>query len=176
MKNIDRNLIVRVSKNDKKAFTDLYNIIANPVMAYVNRYYYGYAHLEDAVMDVLSNLPDLCFKFLDKKEHDFLAWIKCVAKNKTTDYYRKNNKEVSLEDNYNYKDNSYEAIYDSFLASELKNILEYTEYEILILYVVYEESINDIATSLNKKPDQIRYIYKKAIKKSKIYLKSTGMY
>ena len=78
--------------------------------------------------------------------------------------------------NKDVKDNSYEAIYDSFLASELKNILEYTEYEILILYVVYEESINDIAASLNKKPDQIRYIYKKAIKKSKIYLKSTGMY
>lgn len=132
---------------------------------------------DDVLLNIWNNID--CF---DNKKGNFKSWIISISKFKAIDYKRKNNKFVQKINDFPSNIHDKENVEEDFIISEeraevaelFKN-LNQQDRIIFIRRYLNEESIDDIARSMNLSKD---YIYNRISrgKKKLRALKEAGLY
>ena len=137
-------------ENSKKQL--FYNILS-----YTKNYELSEDLLQETYVKFLTNI-----KNIDDKVN-VLGYLMVMSKNITLDYFKKNNRIETLnEEDISFEDNK---IYETMLVSKIKEILNDTEFKILILHILGELTFNEIKDIVKKPLGTVLWIYNKSLKK-----------
>ena len=165
---MDDFLIVKaLKKGDEKAFDKLYKKYKNLVFFVIIDIVKNKLDAEEILQDVFVCIYNKINSF---DGSNFKAWLLIIAKNKALDFYRTKKNNIEYDDNklneLVYRETNCDDIY-----YDLKNILSYDEFMVLILSAVYDIKHKDIGAYLNKPTGTISYLYYVACKKAKEKMK-----
>lgn len=168
---IDQDLIKKVALGDEKAFTDLYNLISNSLVVYVDLIIKDKQAAEDIVIELFTKIPEIIKDYYSSEKSKFTTFLYNIAKNRAISYLRSRGakKEISIEEAYVGKERSVTYQYDEFRIEELERILTRVEYQIIILKYVNGYDLNEIADLFHVSRAKIKSIRRKAFKKIKEY-------
>ena len=149
---IDRSIILKVAKNDRKSYEILFREYINRIALIIDLYLDNKDKSIDLAMDLIVNLPEL---IRDKyNRHDnFEAWLFTIAKNKALSYIRKiYDREVPLNEDIivNRKNDN------GFRIEELKDVLSKDNFKIIMLKFVVCLTHKEIAKELNVSVNYIK--------------------
>lgn len=137
-------------ENSKKQL--FYNILS-----YTKNYELSEDLLQETYVKFLTNI-----KNIDDKVN-VLGYLMVMSKNITLDYFKKNNRIESLnEEDISFEDNK---IHETMLVSKIKEILNDIEFKILILHILGELTFNEIKDIVKKPLGTVLWIYNKSLKK-----------
>ena len=137
-------------ENSKKQL--FYNILS-----YTKNYELSEDLLQETYVKFLTNI-----KNIDDKVN-VLGYLMVMSKNITLDYFKKNNRIETLnEEDISFEDNK---IHETMLVSKIKEILNDTEFKILILHILGELTFNEIKDIVKKPLGTVLWIYNKSLKK-----------
>ena len=137
-------------ENSKKQL--FYNILS-----YTKNYELSEDLLQETFVKFLTNI-----KNIDDKVN-VLGYLMVMSKNITLDYFKKNNRIETLnEEDFSFEDNK---IHETMLVSKIKEILNDTEFKILILHILGELTFNEIKDIVKKPLGTVLWIYNKSLKK-----------
>ena len=107
-------LVKRIAKDrDEIAFSELFDYIAPKINAYYIKNNLDFAQAEELTQEVLSTIWSKAYLFNPQKSK-FVTWSFTIARNKKIDFYRKNKKNITNEQDIrdfmyeNNKANDYE--------------------------------------------------------------------
>lgn len=137
-------------ENSKKQL--FYNILS-----YTKNYELSEDLLQETYVKFLTNI-----KNIDDKVN-VLGYLMVMSKNITLDYFKKNNRIETLnEEDISFED---DKINETMLVSKIKEILNDTEFKILILHILGELTFNEIKDIVKKPLGTVLWIYNKSLKK-----------
>lgn len=137
-------------ENSKKQL--FYNILS-----YTKNYELSEDLLQETYVKFLTNI-----KNIDDKVN-VLGYLMVMSKNITLDYFKKNNRIETLnEEDISFEDNK---IHETMLVSKIKEILNDSEFKILILHILGELTFNEIKDIVKKPLGTVLWIYNKSLKK-----------
>ena len=137
-------------ENSKKQL--FYNILS-----YTKNYELSEDLLQETYVKFLTNI-----KNIDDKVN-VLGYLMVMSKNITLDYFKKNNRIETLnEEDISFEDNK---IHETMLVSKIKEILNDTEFKILILHILGELTFTEIKDIVKKPLGTVLWIYNKSLKK-----------
>ena len=91
------NLIQKISiDRDEKAFSEIFDFIAPKINAYYIKNNLDFAQAEELTQEVLSTIWSKAYLFNPQKSK-FVTWSFTIARNKKIDFYRKNIKNITDE-------------------------------------------------------------------------------
>lgn len=137
-------------ENSKKQL--FYNILS-----YTKNYELSEDLLQETYVKFLTNI-----KNIDDKVN-VLGYLMVISKNITLDYFKKNNRIETLnEEDISFEDSK---IHETMLVSKIKEILNDIEFKILILHILGELTFNEIKDIVKKPLGTVLWIYNKSLKK-----------
>ena len=137
-------------ENSKKQL--FYNILS-----YTKNYELSEDLLQETYVKFLTNI-----KNIDDKVN-VLGYLMVMSKNITLDYFKKNNRILTLnEEDISFEDNK---IHETMLVLKIKEILNDIEFKILILHILGELTFNEIKDIVKKPLGTVLWIYNKSLKK-----------
>lgn len=137
-------------ENSKKQL--FYNILS-----YTKNYELSEDLLQETYVKFLTNI-----KNIDDKVN-VLGYLMVMSKNITLDYFKKNNRIETLnEEDISFEDNK---IHETMLVLKIKEILNDIEFKILILHILGELTFNEIKDIVKKPLGTVLWIYNKSLKK-----------
>ena len=137
-------------ENSKKQL--FYNILS-----YTKNYELSEDLLQETYVKFLTNI-----KNIDDRVN-VLGYLMVMSKNITLDYFKKNTRIETLnEEGISFEDNK---IHETMLVSKIKEILNDTEFKILILHILGELTFNEIKDIVKKPLGTVLWIYNKSLKK-----------
>ena len=100
------NLIQKISiDRDEKAFSEIFDFIAPKINAYYIKNNLDFDQAEELTQEVLSTIWSKAYLF-DPQKSKFITWSFTIARNKKIDFYRKNKKNIT--DDQDIRDFLYE--------------------------------------------------------------------
>ena len=167
--NLERKLVSALNSKDKtkieSVFRQIYDSYFKLVYFCVSNYINVHEDIEDIVADVFVSF----FNHLDSINIDgsIKYYLTTTAKNKAINFVKKK-KEVILEDNV-LNSMKYESKPNLLLLS-LNEKLTKEERYIIVSHVLYDYTLNEIATELNENLNTIKSKYRRTIQKLKLIL------
>lgn len=167
--NLERKLVSALNSKDKtkieSVFRQIYDSYFKLVYFCVSNYINVHEDIEDIVADVFVSF----FNHLDSINIDgsIKYYLTTTAKNKAINFVKKK-KEVLLEDNV-LNSMKYESKPNLLLLS-LNEKLTKEERYIIVSHVLYDYTLNEIATELNENLNTIKSKYRRTIQKLKLIL------
>jgi RNA polymerase sigma-70 factor, ECF subfamily len=168
MKDVNTEVIRRAQEGDADTISLLYERYHTSIFRYL---YYRVGDRETAE-DLTSEVFVRMLRFLGSFQPpaaSFQAWLFQIARNLSTDHFRKNSihKIVQLEENLVTSDSNPADTVDQILTSEkLLNALSKLnedQREVIILRFIVEMPISEAARSLNKTEDAIKGLQRRAL-------------
>lgn len=166
----DRKYISRFQNGDFEAFGVLYERYIDQIYAFIYRKTGEKEIAEDLTSQVwMKALKSLEF-FWEQENAGFKSWIYRIAHNTVIDHYRTAKTQLDLDSIYDIgiSQNFAEQIDDSDTLKKVLNYLDtlkQIEKEIVILRVWDDLSYADIATICDKKEDNCKKIFSRALEK-----------
>jgi RNA polymerase sigma-70 factor (ECF subfamily) len=181
MSSSERDLILRATQGDKKAFGALYEIYLDPIYRFIFYRVSNEQEAEDMAEEVFirawNSLPNL----KDGAEiQNFRSWLYRVARNLIVDRYRKKNLEVEMEDQTFLTDQTPQpdaAVLmeeESSLLRDAIRKLEEPFREVLVHRFVNELSHAETAGLMGLRENHIRVLQYRALKKLRSILEAGG--
>ena len=167
--NLEKKLVSALNSKDKakieSVFRQIYDSYFKLVYFCVSNYINVHEDIEDIVADVFVSF----FNHLDSINIDgsIKYYLTTTAKNKAINFVKKK-KEVLLEDNV-LNSMKYESKPNLLLLS-LNEKLTKEERYIIVSHVLYDYTLNEIATELNENLNTIKSKYRRTIQKLKLIL------
>ena len=167
--NLERKLVSALNSKDKtkieSVFRQIYDSYFKLVYFCVSNYINVHEDIEDIVADVFVSF----FNHLDSINIDgsIKYYLTTTAKNKAINFVKKK-KEVILEDNV-LNSMKYESK-PNLLLLTLNEKLTKEERYIIVSHVLYDYTLNEIATELNENLNTIKSKYRRTIQKLKLIL------
>jgi RNA polymerase sigma-70 factor (ECF subfamily) len=162
----DEHLIQQFVQGDLIAFDSLYDRHVKAVFNRV-RYTIPQTDVEDVTQDVfcaaLRSLP----KF--RGEAQFTTWLRTLTNHKVAEYYRRRSRkketmQVDLEHAEKQSDHSNaSSLEDLITLQNALNSLPNLYREVILLRFAEEMPFNEIADCLNKKPEAVKSLYRRAM-------------
>lgn len=168
----DRKYVTRFQNWDFSAFEVLYERYIDKIYAFVLRKTSDHEVAEDLTSQIWMKVLKSLEFFWEKENAGFSSWLYRIAGNTVIDYYRCNKSDTSLDD-------VVEIWFSQDIASHiddtdtLERVLEYLEElkpiekEIVILRVWDDLSYKEIAEICQKKEDNCKKIFSRALGKIK---------
>jgi RNA polymerase sigma-70 factor (ECF subfamily) len=160
-------LLAHLKKGEMEYFNEFYELTKYPV-------YYSLLPLTKNKDLAEEMMLEAYVKFLQniarvKKGQNPLAYLLIVARNTTFDHLKKESRETYVDD-YVYETSVGAVTHDEYdfsdkLLEEMSNILNETEFEVVILYVLSGLTHKEISDQLKKPIGTITWTYSNAIKK-----------
>ena len=92
------DLVKRIAKDrDETAFSEIFDYIAPKINAYYIKHNLSSELAEELTQEVLSTIW-IKAELFNSEKSKFITWSFTIARNKKIDFYRKNQKKVSVED------------------------------------------------------------------------------
>lgn len=160
------SLIIKTAHRDNEAFEQLYIEMKKPVYYYALRFCGNHDIAEDVMQDTFITIWSKSSTFLPSGSGR--AWILSIAKNKTLDIMKKNQRECSLEEiEMEYSDDNQllNAFDEKTILGELLRSLNSRESDIVVLRHVVGLNLTEIAKEKNIKKGTVFWLYNSAIKK-----------
>ncbi|MCK9537475.1 MAG: sigma-70 family RNA polymerase sigma factor [Bacilli bacterium] len=165
MRNEDNiNLIVQKLKTgSEEAFDIIYNTHKDLVFFVIISILKDWQLSEEIMQDTFLRMYNNIDKYYS---HNFKAWLLTIARNLAINEYNKRKLSVEYNDNISNEicvenKNTYDLIKD------LKMFLDDDEFEVVILYIVYNLKHREIAKAMNKPLGTVLWLYRKALRKLK---------
>ena len=170
LENFDQ-LLKKAKDGDDSAFGQIYKSFAPPLEKFL--YLRSKSNYEELASDTWTGVV-LKLKEFNGNEIQFRAWLYTIARNRMIDYFRKNNTvpfDPTIESFENLAGQNYAE--DPTVADEnLREInkfiranLKTLEYEVVLLRVVSDLSVSEVAKIFKKPESAIRVIQHRALKK-----------
>jgi RNA polymerase sigma-70 factor, ECF subfamily len=90
--------LVERAKTDAEAFSDLYTIYFGKIFNYISWRVGNKQDVEDIVSDVFVKILTNLNQFEPKTNASFASWAFTIARNRVIDYYKSNNKTLTIFD------------------------------------------------------------------------------
>ncbi len=147
-----------------------------------NHFYYRVSFDVEVAEDLTSETFLKAYKFYENynKKFAFSTWIYTIAGNILIDYYRKNGRDVLIDDEFDYSDSNIfvekkeleidNEIDSKNIEKEIGKLLDFQK-ECMVLKFVDDLNYEEISKITNKKQNTIRQTISRAIKKIKKNLK-----
>lgn len=166
---LDQKHVELLKQNHEATFEKIYHETKRGVYTMIFSITKNHLHTEDLMQDVYMKMLIKIDQY--RVGTNFMNWLLQIAKNQAIDFYRKNVKTTTVEDqNMDYLLENYEAKPDEHdLIMSMLDILDETEREIVLLKVVDEMSHKDIAKIINKPLGTVLWLYQRALGKLKNY-------
>ncbi len=167
MTKITPSIIKRLRQKDEEAFEVFFmeykNIIFYQAMRYVQNTHTAEDLTQEIFMKVIESID-----YYDDKKGAFSTWTMAIARNYITSYVRKDKEKYTLsEDNLENAYSSDSNTEYNLKLSELESNMTEDEYLVLILRIVQGWKYVDISKHMKLTTNQVRHLYKKAVKISK---------
>lgn len=166
LRNSINSLIIKTAHRDNEAFEELYLAMRKPVYFYALRFCGNHSIAEDVMQDTFITVWSKSSSFVPNGNG--YSWILTIAKNKTLNIIKKEQKHVSLDevDEEIYDDNYFtSAISDNVLLGQLLRSLNSRESDIVILRHVIGLTLTEIAKEKSIKRGTVFWLHNSAIKK-----------
>jgi RNA polymerase sigma-70 factor, ECF subfamily len=167
--------IIAAARQDPEAFGELYLLYAQPVFRYFYSRLGSFPEAEDATaqtfLAALERFP--------KYRHDgyFASWLFSIARNKAVDYFRKQNKETTLDEaeTISAEANLLQQVIKTeriTALSKLIGALAEEEQELIRLRYVVDLSFAEIGYLLGQKEDTIKKSLYRLLARLKVQLEN----
>ena len=172
MKDIELyRLCQRFIKGEEKAFNEIYEDTKGKIFANI----YSYVKSKEASEDILS---ETYIRFINSikditPDRSILGYLYTISRNLSLNYIEKNKRFVSdsstfLDSAANEED---DYLDNSDIIKVMKDILSPDMFNVIILHLVNGLDYKEIATTLNKNENTIRWQYNEGLKKVREALK-----
>jgi len=163
----ERLIIEGLKNGNEKAFDNMYDKYKNIVFFVIFDIVKNKTDSEDLLIETFE---DAYININSFKGDSLKSWIIRIGKNKAINYYKKqkNIEYISEEDLYNYSQNDSKL---NELCDDLKKVLSYEEFTVLVLSALYDMKHREIGEYLNKPVGTISWLYQEARKKAQKFLK-----
>ena len=172
MKDIELyRLCQRFIEGDEKAFNEIYEDTKGKIFANI----YSYVKSKEASEDILS---DTYIRFINcikdlTPDKSILGYLYTISRNLSLNYIEKNKRFVDdstmLIDNASNEENSY--LDNSDIIKIMKEILSPDMFNVIMLHLINGLEYKEIAETLNKNENTIRWQYNEGLKKVREALK-----
>lgn len=166
MQNSINSLILRIAHRDNEAFAELYHKMKKSVYFYALRFCGNHEIAEDVMQDTFITIWSQSGSFVSKG--DGKSWILTIAKNKTLNIVKNNNRLCSLdeaENLYETEDTLFSLFESEFILGDLLRTLNEKEADIVMLRHAVGLTLTEIAKEKNMKKGTVFWTYNTAIKK-----------
>lgn len=166
LRNSINSLIIKIAHRDNEAFEELYLVMRKPVYYYALRFCGNHSIAEDVMQDTFITIWSKSNLFMPNRNGYY--WILNIAKNKTIDIIRKEQRHCSLDevDQEFYEDNYLlSAFSDKIILGQLLRSLNNRESDIVILRYIVGLTLTEIAREKNMKRGTVFWLHNSAIKK-----------
>ncbi len=168
--------IIAAAKNDPRVFGELFLLYAQPVFRYLYSRIGSYPDAEDATaqtfLAALERFP--------KYRHNgyFASWLFAIARNKAMDHFRRQRREVSLDETEGVAadDNMVQQVIHAegrTALSRLIRALPENEQELIRLRYVAELSFSEIGYLLGQKEDSVKKTLYRLLARLKVQLENS---
>lgn len=172
MKDIELyRLCQRFIEGDEKAFNEIYEDTKGKIFANI----YSYVKSKEVSEDILS---DTYIRFINSikdltPDKSILGYLYTISRNLSLNYIEKNKRFVDdptmLIDNASSEENSY--LDNSDIIKIMKEILSPDMFNVIMLHLINGLEYKEIAETLNKNENTIRWQYNEGLKKVREALK-----
>ena len=172
MKDIELyRLCQKFIKGDQTAFNEIYEDTKGKIFANI----YSYVKSKEASEDILS---DTYIRFINSIEDitpdkSILGYLYTISRNLSLNYIEKNKRYVEdptlILENASSEENSY--VDNSDIVRIMKEILNPDMFNVIMLHLINGLDYSEIATTLNKNENTIRWQYNEGLKKVREALK-----
>ncbi|MBU1152003.1 RNA polymerase sigma factor [Patescibacteria group bacterium] len=172
------DLVLLVQKGDKEAFSDLYNLLIDPIFRYVY-YKVNQAEVDDIVETVFLKVWENIKQYKPQKK-SFSAWVFRIAHNLVIDHYRSSKTFDELDykiADYKREHNPIKTTEDTLEQNLLRRAmgkLKDNYREFLIYKFVNDLSNREIAQMIGKSEGSLRILQFRALKALKQELEEMG--
>ena len=164
---LDKEVIIRLINNDKKAYIEVFKYYINSVALTIDAIIQDKDISEDLAMDVLTSVPKKV-TYVYAEPHKFNNWIMKTARYKALSYLRYMKIKKSREVEYN-PDITNETR-ELFKLEELKEILTEEEYKIVIMKYVLDYKLEQMSKEIKLSISTIKRRIPPILEKIKNYL------
>lgn len=155
---ITESIIKGLRDRDEQILVAFYQEYSNQLSAYIYNFVKDSQVAMDLAFDLLMELPDIVDKYYVSydDEKGFVRWLYCVARNKTINYMKHNNKIEIVDpiDVPNVPSFADESII--FEIEDLQNVMPQELYTVLYLKYVHDYRISEIEKILNLTKNQVK--------------------
>ncbi|MGN1296048.1 MAG: RNA polymerase sigma factor [Bacilli bacterium] len=160
---LNEALVYGTKAKIQKVFEEIYNKYYKLIYFCIRQRINNKMDIEELTNDTFVSFYNSLFR--DSKIISIKNYLCQIAENKTTDYLRKRNTNVTeYNDNVYYENN--EQI-DNDIFSFLQSKCNEDEYYILIHHIIYNETFKEIAKDKNASINTVKSSYRRIIKKLK---------
>jgi len=164
------DLVRRLKRGDEAAFKELYNGSYRQVFFVVLPIIRDKALAEDIVQDTYLKFLE---KLNDYKDKNVLSYLITIGKNLAINEYNKRKRITKVDDfsDFSYYDHIEIKLERKEAIQKALSILEKDELDIFLLHVLEGLTHRELSVIMDKPLGTVSWIYAKAVKKMKEYLK-----
>lgn len=164
------DLVRRLKRGDESAFKELYNGSYRQVFFVVLPIIRDKALAEDIVQDTYLKFLE---KLNDYKDKNVLSYLITIGKNLAINEYNKRKRITKVDDfsDFSYYDHIEIKLERKEAIKKALSILEKDELDIFLLHVLEGLTHRELSVIMDKPLGTVSWIYAKAVKKMKEYLK-----
>ena len=164
------DLVRRLKRGDEAAFKELYNGSYRQVFFVVLPIIRDKALAEDIVQDTYLKFLE---KLNDYKDRNVLSYLITIGKNLAINEYNKRKRITKVDDfsDFSYYDHIEIKLERKEAIQKALSILEKDELDIFLLHVLEGLTHRELSVIMDKPLGTVSWIYAKAVKKMKEYLK-----
>ena len=144
-------LIKKIAEDrDERAFSEIFDFIAPKINAYYIKNNLGGELAEELTQEVLSTIW-LKAELFDPEKSKFITWSFTIARNKRIDFYRKNKKNDSSEDDirdFLYENNNTNDYDIESLVKKIREELDENQNKLIKMSFFEQKSHKKIADEL----------------------------
>ncbi|MBU1992469.1 MAG: sigma-70 family RNA polymerase sigma factor [Patescibacteria group bacterium] len=172
-------LVARVKKGDREAFSALYDELVDSVYRYIY-FKVNQDDVEDLLETVFMKVWENIHQY-KKRKTSFASWVFRIAHNLVVDHYRLKKDVIELSPaipTYEREHNPIQVTQDSLNKEVLRSgirKLKPTYQQIVILKFINELSNMEIAKIMNKSEGSLRVLQFRALKELKEVLRDMGI-
>lgn len=164
------DLVRRLKRGDETAFKEFYNGSYRQVFFVVLPIIRDKALAEDIVQDTYLKFLE---KLNDYKDKNVLSYLITIGKNLAINEYNKRKRITKVDDfsDFSYYDHIEIKLERKEAIQKALSILEKDELDIFLLHVLEGLTHRELSVIMDKPLGTVSWIYAKAVKKMKEYLK-----
>lgn len=169
--NINENLFIRIARDDRDAFAELYHLTERTLYAFVLSILKNHDNTLDVVQDTYLKIR--ASAHLYKPQGKPMAWLFTIARNLSISKIRSQKQQDNIQIADIENDLSFSYITDStdrLILQSALNILSQQEREIILLHAVSGFAHREIAESLSLPLSTVLSKYHRGLKKLKNHI------
>lgn len=166
---LDPKVIDALRSKDERAFEYVYDQTKRGVYAMIYSVVRSHPATEDIMQDVYMKMMTSLDQYQAKS--NFNNWLLTIAKNQAIDYYRRQKKQIYVDnEDYDQLTSSHAPTPDQQTQFELMiDTLNEDQRRVVLLKIVDDMKFKDIAKVLEKPLGTVLWLYREAIKTLKQY-------